>query len=122
MCVSTRRFVGFLLLLSFFLICLVHGPKGGGGVWVYYHEYGARLIEGRGNSRTCTSSLYTSTYSQLMPEFGTSRLICTLGLSMFVAGLGTGPMILSPLSEACTILSRHSAAMVLPCQCCRLKC
>ncbi|KAF2849553.1 MFS general substrate transporter [Plenodomus tracheiphilus IPT5] len=48
---------------------------------------------------TCTSSLYTSTYSQLEPEFGFSRLVCTLGLSLFVAGLGTGPMILSPLSE-----------------------
>lgn len=49
--------------------------------------------------RTCTSSLYTSTYGQLIPEFGSSRLVCTLGLSLFVAGLGTGPMILSPLSE-----------------------
>ncbi|KAJ4988291.1 bicyclomycin resistance [Stagonosporopsis vannaccii] len=48
---------------------------------------------------TCTSSLYTSTYSQIEPEFGSSRLVCTLGLSLFVAGLGTGPMILSPLSE-----------------------
>ena len=52
--------------------------------------------------RTCTSSLYTLTYSQLMPEFHSSRLVCTLGLSLFVAGLGTGPMILSPLSEVCT--------------------
>ena len=48
---------------------------------------------------TCTSSLYTSTYRQLKPEFGASRLVSTLGLSLFVAGLGTGPMILSPLSE-----------------------
>ncbi|KAI8931649.1 hypothetical protein NX059_011299 [Plenodomus lindquistii] len=48
---------------------------------------------------TCTSSLYTASFSQLMPEFGTSRLVCTLGLSLFVAGLGTGPMVLSPLSE-----------------------
>ncbi|KAL6153945.1 hypothetical protein ACJBU6_07239 [Exserohilum turcicum] len=48
---------------------------------------------------TCTSSLYTSTYRQLEPQFGASRLVCTLGLSMFVAGLGTGPMVLSPLSE-----------------------
>ncbi|KAJ8112603.1 hypothetical protein OPT61_g5062 [Boeremia exigua] len=48
---------------------------------------------------TCTSSLYTSTYSQLEPEFGSSRLVCTLGLSLFVAGMGTGPMVLSPLSE-----------------------
>jgi hypothetical protein len=51
--------------------------------------------------RTCTSSLYTSTYGQLIPEFHTNRLVCTLGLSLFVAGLGTGPMILSPLSEVC---------------------
>ncbi|KAJ5063432.1 major facilitator superfamily domain-containing protein, partial [Bipolaris maydis] len=48
---------------------------------------------------TCTSSLYTSTYRQLKPDFGASRLVSTLGLSLFVAGLGTGPMILSPLSE-----------------------
>lgn len=62
-------------------------------------------------NRTCTSSLYTSTYSQLQPEFGTSRLVCTLGLSLFVAGLGTGPMILSPLSEV-----RHVCVCV--CVCC----
>ncbi|KAF2641112.1 benomyl/methotrexate resistance protein [Massarina eburnea CBS 473.64] len=36
---------------------------------------------------------------QLIPEFHTSRLVCTIGLSLFVAGLGTGPMVLSPLSE-----------------------
>ncbi|KAF2870429.1 benomyl/methotrexate resistance protein [Massariosphaeria phaeospora] len=36
---------------------------------------------------------------QLIPEFHTSRMVCTLGLSLFVVGLGTGPMILSPLSE-----------------------
>jgi hypothetical protein len=52
-------------------------------------------------NRTCTSSLYTSTYGQLEPEFGASRIVCTLGLSLFVAGLGAGPMVLSPLSEVC---------------------
>ncbi|KAF2117270.1 benomyl/methotrexate resistance protein [Lophiotrema nucula] len=36
---------------------------------------------------------------QLIPEFNSSRLLCTLGLSLYVAGLGTGPMFLSPLSE-----------------------
>lgn len=45
------------------------------------------------------SSIYTSTYGQLVPEFHSSRLVATLGLSLFVAGLGLGPMILSPLSE-----------------------
>lgn len=48
---------------------------------------------------TCTSSLYTSTYSQIIPAFQASRLVCTLGLSLFVAGLGIGPMVLAPLSE-----------------------
>ena len=35
----------------------------------------------------------------MIPEFHTSREIATLGLSLFVAGLGLGPMVLSPLSE-----------------------
>jgi hypothetical protein len=62
------------------------------------------------NARTCTSSLYTSTYSQLEPEFGVSRLVCTLGLSLFVAGLGAGPMILSPLSEVRSAAGNCTAA------------
>lgn len=48
---------------------------------------------------TCTSSLYTMTYAQLRRDFGVSTLIATLGLSLFVFGLGLSPMILSPLSE-----------------------
>ncbi|KAF2837454.1 MFS general substrate transporter [Patellaria atrata CBS 101060] len=48
---------------------------------------------------TCASSLYTSIYGQVVPEFHTSRLVATLGLSLFVMGLGCGPMVLAPLSE-----------------------
>lgn len=48
---------------------------------------------------TCTSSLYTSTYSQLEKEFNCSRIVATLGLSLFIMGLGIGPMALGPLSE-----------------------
>lgn len=48
---------------------------------------------------TCTSSLYTSTYAQLEEEFHCSEIVATLGLSIFVAGLGIGPMLLGPLSE-----------------------
>ena len=47
----------------------------------------------------CTSSLYTGTYAQVMEEFGSDRTITTLGLSMFVVGLGLSPMVLAPLSE-----------------------
>jgi multidrug resistance protein len=48
---------------------------------------------------TCTSSLYTSTYDQIEVEFNSSRIVCTLGLSLFVAGLGLSPMLLGPMSE-----------------------
>lgn len=48
---------------------------------------------------TCASSLYTSTYAQLEQEFHCSKIVATLGLSIFIAGLGIGPMLLGPLSE-----------------------
>ncbi|KAJ6008012.1 hypothetical protein N7540_011988 [Penicillium herquei] len=68
---------------------------------------------------TCTSSMYTTTYSQLMKEFNCSQEVATLGLSFFIWGLGLlfltsvsgmianlfmrmagiGPLFLSPLSE-----------------------
>ncbi|KAH7175600.1 major facilitator superfamily transporter [Dactylonectria macrodidyma] len=48
---------------------------------------------------TAASSIYTSTYAQMEAEFGNSRIVSTLGLSLFVLGISLGPMFLSPLSE-----------------------
>ncbi|KAG9233193.1 major facilitator superfamily domain-containing protein [Amylocarpus encephaloides] len=48
---------------------------------------------------TCTSSIYTSTYNQIEKEFDCPRIVATLGLSLFIMGLGIGPMLLGPLSE-----------------------
>ena len=48
---------------------------------------------------TCTSSIYASTYAQITAEFDISRIVATLGLSLYVVGLGLGPLFLSPLSE-----------------------
>jgi MFS family permease len=48
---------------------------------------------------TCASSLYTTTYEGMSREFGSSRIVNTLGLSTFVFGLGSAPMVLGPLSE-----------------------
>ncbi|KAM0277876.1 hypothetical protein ACHAQH_005508 [Verticillium albo-atrum] len=48
---------------------------------------------------TAASSIYTSTYLQMDAEFGSSRIVSTLGLSTFVLGISLGPMFLSPLSE-----------------------
>ncbi|KNG89065.1 MFS transporter [Aspergillus nomiae NRRL 13137] len=47
----------------------------------------------------CTSSIYTTTYDQLLHEFHCSQEVATLGLSLFVFGMGFGPLILGPLSE-----------------------
>ena len=57
------------------------------------------ILSGTSTCVTCTSSLYTATYAQLMAEFGTSEIVATVGLSLFVMGLGLGPMLLAPLSE-----------------------
>ena len=48
---------------------------------------------------TCNSSIYTTIYAQIMPEFHTNREVATVGLTTFVVGLMIGPMLLAPLSE-----------------------
>jgi hypothetical protein len=48
---------------------------------------------------TCVSSLYTTTYEQIDVEFHCSTLVSTLGLALFVWGLGLSPMVLGPISE-----------------------
>ncbi|KAH7397955.1 major facilitator superfamily domain-containing protein [Cadophora sp. MPI-SDFR-AT-0126] len=48
---------------------------------------------------TCASSIYSSIYTQVMPKFGVSRIVSTLGISFYVVGLGLGTIILAPLSE-----------------------
>ena len=66
---------------------------------------------------TCASSLYTSTYAQIMVEFHCSRIVATLGLSLFVIGLGLGPMVLGPLSEVTLLnFSKVEALLTHLCQ------
>lgn len=48
---------------------------------------------------TCASSIYSTIYDQMKPEFGISTELATLGLSTFNLGLALGPLLLSPLSE-----------------------
>lgn len=49
--------------------------------------------------RTSACSIYASTYDQTTKEFQISRLVATLGLSLYILGLGIGPLFLGPLSE-----------------------
>lgn len=45
------------------------------------------------------SAIYSAGIQSLAMEFRVSEVAATLGLTLFVAGYGTGPLILSPLSE-----------------------
>lgn len=45
------------------------------------------------------SSIYSAGTESVMGIFGVSRVAATLGLCLFVAGYGIGPMIFSPMSE-----------------------
>lgn len=45
------------------------------------------------------SSIYTAGEETVEQQFGVSQVAATLGLTLFVAGYGIGPMIWSPLSE-----------------------
>jgi DHA1 family multidrug resistance protein-like MFS transporter len=46
-----------------------------------------------------SSAIYTSSTEGIMHAFGVSQLKATLGLSLYVLGYGTGPLVFSPLSE-----------------------
>ncbi|KAJ5725065.1 uncharacterized protein N7483_006422 [Penicillium malachiteum] len=46
-----------------------------------------------------TSAIYTSSEQGIMERFGVGEVVVTLGLSLYVLGYGTGPLIFSPLSE-----------------------
>ncbi|KAH8704225.1 major facilitator superfamily domain-containing protein [Talaromyces proteolyticus] len=48
---------------------------------------------------TCTSALYSSTYDQITVQFHISELAATVGLSLFIFGMGVGPMFVAPISE-----------------------
>ncbi|KAK5164954.1 GTPase-activating protein [Saxophila tyrrhenica] len=45
------------------------------------------------------SAIYSSGTESVMATFGVSRVAATLGLTLFVAGYGVGPMLWSPMSE-----------------------
>ncbi|KAG8681967.1 hypothetical protein FRC09_017118, partial [Ceratobasidium sp. 395] len=48
---------------------------------------------------TCASSVAAMARPGLQKEFGVSLPVAILGISLFVEGLGVGPLLLGPLSE-----------------------
>ncbi|CAG8939254.1 unnamed protein product [Penicillium salamii] len=57
---------------------------------------------------TCTSSIYTTTYVQILPEFHISQIVATLGLSFFIWGLGMVNQKPCRLSSTCVLSSLTS--------------
>lgn len=49
------------------------------------------------------SAIYTTSETGVMAEFGASKIQAALGLSLYVLGYGTGPLVFSPLSELASI-------------------
>ncbi|KAJ4387189.1 hypothetical protein N0V93_007778 [Gnomoniopsis smithogilvyi] len=50
-----------------------------------------------------SSAIYTTSETGVMEEFGVGKTKAALGLSLYVLGYGTGPLIFSPLSELASI-------------------
>lgn len=48
---------------------------------------------------TCTSSMASDTYPGMIRDFHVSEEVCVLSISLFVIGLGIGPLLLGPVSE-----------------------
>jgi len=48
---------------------------------------------------TCCSSMVALSYDGVIEEWGISRIVATLSVTLFLAGLGIGPLFLGPFSE-----------------------
>lgn len=45
------------------------------------------------------SSIYTPAQPEVMAKFGASQPVASLGMALYIAGYGIGPLLWSPLSE-----------------------
>lgn len=59
----------------------------------------AKRLADPSSHRTCTSSMAASTYAGMERDLGVSPEVAILSISLFVLGLGVGPLLLGPLSE-----------------------
>ena len=50
-------------------------------------------------SRTFGTSVYTPAVKDVMRDFGVSRTVALLGITLYTLGIGLGPTITAPLSE-----------------------
>ena len=50
------------------------------------------------------SSIYTAAIEDIANHYGCSRLVSTLGITTFLLGFGSGPLLFAPLSEVWSVL------------------
>lgn len=60
------------------------------------------------------SSIYTAATLSIAKEFNVSREVSTLGVTTFLLGFGTGPLLFAPLSE---IMSEYLDPLTVEGQC-----
>ncbi|KAL8788391.1 MAG: hypothetical protein Q9195_007309 [Heterodermia aff. obscurata] len=59
------------------------------------------------------SSIYTAAIEAIADHYGCSRLISTLGVSTFLLGFATGPLLFAPLSEIWSVRSKEKTLKFL---------
>ncbi|KAK9312789.1 major facilitator superfamily domain-containing protein [Lipomyces starkeyi] len=57
------------------------------------------IVSISGLNLTCCSIIYSSAYEGIMAEFHAQRTSVLSGITVYLIGIGTGPMLYSPLSE-----------------------
>ncbi|KAN0064742.1 hypothetical protein ACQY0O_001797 [Thecaphora frezii] len=68
--------------------------------WSTVHKWSnVAMVSAASFCVTCTSSVISNAYQGITDEFHVAKEPAILGLSLFVAGLGFGPLFLAPLSE-----------------------
>jgi hypothetical protein len=63
---------------------------------------------------TCCSSMASATYPGMEADYGVGREVCTLSISLFVAGLGVGPCKLVSTHCGCEKVSDDSLSIPGP--------
>ncbi|EIN05659.1 MFS general substrate transporter [Punctularia strigosozonata HHB-11173 SS5] len=65
-----------------------------------FHKWLAILVIGSASlCTTCASSIHSFAEAGMEKQFGVSHEVAILGISLFVEGLGMGPLLVGPLSE-----------------------
>jgi MFS family permease len=75
---------------SYLRVSILESWKLGNAVWLIGYSW---------RNSTCASSMASSTYAGIEESFNISNEVAILTVSLFVMGLGIGPLLVGPVSE-----------------------